>query len=65
MKNRNSLMAVTTILFFMGIFLLMGFAGAGLAKGLPADVEKWLKENKIGPFQEKTAMASASITTGF
>jgi iron(III) transport system substrate-binding protein len=36
----------------MASHLLMGTFSVAQGKGLPADVEKWLKKNKIGPFQE-------------
>jgi len=36
----------------MGIYFLIGALSGAQGKELPTDVEKWLKENKIGPFQE-------------
>jgi iron(III) transport system substrate-binding protein len=45
-KNSKFLVMILTIGFLIGTF------NAVQGKGLPADVEKWLKKNKIGPFQE-------------
>jgi iron(III) transport system substrate-binding protein len=45
-RNCKFLIIILAIGFLMGTFNLVQ------GKGLPADVEKWLKENKIGPFQE-------------
>ncbi len=53
-KNRKLLGMIGAVGFFMGIFLLMGTFNVAQARELPADVEKWLKKNKIGPFQENT-----------
>jgi iron(III) transport system substrate-binding protein len=38
----------------LAIAFLMGTFSVSQGKGLPADVEKWLKKNKIGPFTEDT-----------
>jgi len=51
-KNCKSIVITGTIGFLIGIFLVMGTFNAAQGKALPADVEKWLKKNKIGPFQE-------------
>jgi iron(III) transport system substrate-binding protein len=40
------------LVMILAIGFLMGTCNAVQGKGLPADVEKWLKKNKIGPFQE-------------
>jgi iron(III) transport system substrate-binding protein len=45
-KNRNFLVVLLAICFLMGTF------NVAQGKKLPADVEKWLKKNKIGPYQE-------------
>jgi iron(III) transport system substrate-binding protein len=52
-KNGKLFVMIVAIGFLMGIFLLMGTFSVVQGKGLPADVEKWLKENKVGPFQEE------------
>lgn len=39
----------------LAICFLMETLSVVQAKGLPVDVEKWLKENKIGPYQEDKA----------
>jgi iron(III) transport system substrate-binding protein len=51
-KNCKLLVTIAAIGFFMGTHLLMGTFLDAQGKELPADVKKWLKENKIGPFQE-------------
>ncbi len=48
LKNSKFLVAILAIAFLMGTF------SVSQGKGLPADVEKWLKKNKIGPFTEDT-----------
>jgi iron(III) transport system substrate-binding protein len=48
-KNGKFLIMIFAICFLMGTFRVV------VAKGLPADVEKWLKKNKIGPYQEDKA----------
>jgi iron(III) transport system substrate-binding protein len=53
-KNGKLLVMIGAIGFLMGIFLLMGTFSVVQGKELPADVEKWLKKNKIGPYQEDT-----------
>ena len=45
-KNYKSLLIIFAIAFLMGTF------SVAQGKGLPADVEKWVKKNKIGPFTE-------------
>jgi iron(III) transport system substrate-binding protein len=47
-KNCKLIVVVFTVCFLMGTLNL------AQGKGVPADVEKWLKENKIGPYQEDT-----------
>jgi len=47
-KNCKFLVTILAIAFLMGTF------SVSQGKGLPADVEKWLKKNKIGPFTEDT-----------
>jgi iron(III) transport system substrate-binding protein len=42
-----------SVAIFLAICFLMGIFNVAQGKGVPADVEKWLKENKIGPFQEE------------
>jgi iron(III) transport system substrate-binding protein len=41
------------LVIILGICLLMGTFSLSEGKGFPADVEKWLKENKVGPYQEE------------
>ena len=36
----------------LSIFFLIGTFNVAQGKGLPKDVDKWLKENKIGPYTE-------------
>jgi len=45
-KNYKSLVMILAIFFLMGIF------NVAQGKKLPADVDKWLKANKIGPYTE-------------
>jgi hypothetical protein len=54
-KNCRSLVIIWALGFLVGMFLLMGTFNAVQGKKLPADVEKWLKKNKIGPYQEDKA----------
>ena len=48
LKNAKFLVTILAIAFLMGTF------SVAQGKGVPADVEKWLKKNKIGPFTEDT-----------
>jgi hypothetical protein len=45
-KNHKILVVILAICFSLGAF------SVAQGKKLPANVEKWLKENKIGPFTE-------------
>jgi hypothetical protein len=42
------------IVMILAIGFLLGTVNVAQGKGLPADVEKWVKEHKLGPFQEDT-----------
>jgi iron(III) transport system substrate-binding protein len=41
------------LVIILGVCFLIGTLNVAEGKKLPADVEKWLKKNKIGPYQEE------------
>ena len=43
------------LVMILSIFFLMGIFDVAQGKGLPKDVDKWLKANKIGPYTEDKA----------
>jgi iron(III) transport system substrate-binding protein len=51
-RNCEFLAMIGAVSLLKGTLFLLGFLNEGQRKVLPPDVEKWLKENKIGPFQE-------------
>jgi iron(III) transport system substrate-binding protein len=52
-KNCRFLEMIWAVGLLVGVLLLMGTFNVAQGKKLPADVEKWLKKNKIGPYQEQ------------